>query len=120
MSQFVEIVNLAKVRSNSNLVVSGLEANQNGWKKYSFYPNKGVVGQIMGEAQCAEGIIYLVQCHEHILVPVLPQGLSEISYEEFKRRLPNNLVVGKASDCQQNSNFNVDEAMDALGKMFGW
>ena len=55
METFVEITNSAKVRSNSNLVLSGIQANKSGWNPYSFYPNNGVVGVLIGEAQCYEG-----------------------------------------------------------------
>lgn len=119
MTRFVEIINPAKVRSNTNLVVAGIKANQAEWSKFSFYPNKGVVGQVMGEAQGYEGLIYIVQCDENIIVPVLPAGISDISYDEFRRRLPQNKTVGKASQ-NQGSGLNADEFMDSLGKMFGW
>ena len=62
METFVEIINSAKVRSNSNLVISGIQANKNAWNEYTFYPNKGVVGVIIGEARSFEGTIFLVQC----------------------------------------------------------
>lgn len=32
METFVEITNSAKVRSNTNLVISGIQANMNTWK----------------------------------------------------------------------------------------
>ena len=77
METFVEITNSAKVRSNSNLVLSGIQANKSGWNPYSFYPNNGVVGVLIGEAQCYEGTIYIVQCGERLLVPVLPSGIRQ-------------------------------------------
>jgi hypoxanthine phosphoribosyltransferase len=55
METFVEIINSAKVRSNSNLVISGIQANKNGWNPFMFYPNNGVVGVLIGEAQSYEG-----------------------------------------------------------------
>ena len=119
MVRFVEITNPAKVRSNTNLVVAGIPVNQSEWNKYRFYPNKGVVGLVIGEAQCYEGVIYLVQCDNKIIVPVLPSGISDISLNEFRRRLPQNSIIGRATEQQMNSNFNVDEVMDSLNKMFG-
>ena len=94
MDRFVEITNPAKVRSNTNLVVAGIPVNQSEWNKYRFYPNK-------------------------IIVPVLPSGISDISLNEFRRRLPQNSIIGRATEQQMNSNFNVDEVMDSLNKMFG-
>ena len=120
METFVEITNSSKVRSNSNLVISGIKANKSGWTPYSFYPNKGVVGVIIGEAQSYEGTIYIVQCGDRLLVPILPEGFKKISYSEFSAKYPKNKVVGKATNEQTNSAFDVDEVMDSLGKMFGW
>lgn len=120
MDRFVEITNTAKVRSNTSLVVAGIPVNQSEWNKYQFYPNKGVVGLVIGEAQCYEGIIYLVQCGERIIVPVLPSGLRDISLSDFRRRYPQNTTIGLASEEQMNRNFNVDEFMDSLDKMFGF
>lgn len=120
METFVEITNSAKVRSNSNLVVSGIHASKNAWNEYAFYPNKGVVGVIIGEARSCEGTIYLVQCEDSIIVPILPDGVREITYSEFSSRYPQNMQVGKASRQQMNSSFDVDEMMDSFGKMLGF
>ena len=120
METFVEITNSAKVRSNTNLVISGIQANMNTWKQYSFYPNKGVVGVIIGEAQCCEGSILIVRCGDKIIVPVLPEGVHEITYSEYTSRYPQNMQVNKASSQQMNSVFDVDEMMDSFGKMFGF
>ena len=51
METFVEIINTAKVRSNTNLELSGIFANKKEWEKHSFYPKVGVVGVIIAEAQ---------------------------------------------------------------------
>lgn len=120
MERFVEIVNSSKVRSNTNLVVAGIKVNQSEWNKYGFYPNNGVVGVVIGEAQCYEGVIYLIQCDDRIVVPVLPTGIKDISISTFRQKYPNNRIIGKATESQMNSKFNVDEVMDSLSKMFGW
>ena len=120
METFVEIINCSKVRSNSNLVLSGIKANKSGWKPYSFYPNNGVVGVLIGEAQSCEGTIYIVQCGERLLVPILPNGIRQITRVEFNSRYPRNMQVGKASSQQMESAFDANELMDSLGKMFGW
>lgn len=117
METFVEITNSAKVRSNSNLVLSGIQANRSGWKPYSFYPNNGVVGVLIGEAQGCEGIVYIVQCDEKLLVPILPSGIRQITCAEYNSRYPRNMQVGKASCQQMNSAFGVDEWMDYLENM---
>ena len=114
METFVEITNSAKTRSNLNLVFSGVQANKSGWKPYSFYPNNGVVGVLIGKAQCYEGFIYIVQCGEKLLVPILPSGIRQITREEYNSRYPRNMQVGKASSQQLNSVFDVDEMKDSL------
>ena len=83
MDRFVEIVNSARVRSNTNLVVDGIRVCQSEWNNYGFYPNKGVVGVVIGEAQCYEGTIYLVQCDDRIIVPILPSGIRDITIMIF-------------------------------------
>ena len=120
MDRFAEIVNSGAVRSNTTLSIPGFYVNQSGWNRFSFYPNNGVVRVIIGEAQCCEGVIYLLQCDNEILVPVLPRGIREISSAEFRRRLPNNKTVGRASSNQMNSKFNVDEMMDEINRMLGF
>lgn len=118
METFVEITNSAKVRSNTNLVISGIQANKSAWDQYSFYPNKGIVGVIIGEALCCEGNILIVHCGDNIIVPVLPEGVREITYSEYSSRYPQNMQVGKATSQQINREFDVDEMMDYFGKMF--
>lgn len=120
METFVEITNSAKVRSNTNLVCSGIQANKNAWNQHSFYPNKGVVGVIIGKAQSFEGTILIVQCGDEIVVPVLPDGVREITYSEYSSRYPQNMQVGKANKQQMNSAFDIDEMMDSFEKMFGF
>ena len=120
METFVEIINSAKVRSNSNLVISGIQANKNGWNPFMFYPNNGVVGVLIGEAQSYEGTVYIIKRKKKLLVPILPSGIREITRAEFTSRYSRNMEIGKASSQQMNSAFDVDEMMDSLGKMLGW
>ena len=72
METFVEIINTAKVRSNTNLELSGIFANKKEWEKRSFYPKVGVVGVIIAEAQSCEGKILIIHCGDRLIVPILP------------------------------------------------
>ena len=99
------------------MVLSGIQANNSGWDPYSFYPNNGVVGELIGEAQCYEGTIYIVKCGERLLVPVLPSGINIISLAEFKSRYPRNMQIGKSTNQQMSNIINIDEMWDTLEYM---
>lgn len=43
METFVEIINAAKVRSNTNLELSGIFANKKEWEKHSFTRKLGLL-----------------------------------------------------------------------------
>lgn len=75
---------------------------------------------VIGEAQSYDGVIYLVQCSEQIVVPILPAGIRYILQTEFNQRYPENTKIGRASEAQMSSNFDVDEMMDSMNKMFGF
>lgn len=97
---YVEVIDSAAVRQRTSLQVNGLKLHVDEWKRYDFFPNKGVVGQVMGEAQSREGIIYLVQFSEHIMAAILPRGLKQISKAEAQRRYSQNRTIGKFDDAQ--------------------
>jgi hypothetical protein len=119
MDRFVEIVNPAKVRSHTNAVVSGIVASKSEWDKHDFYPNKGVVGIVLGEGYISDGPILIIQCDNEIIVPILPDGVRDISLYEFRSRIGDNMRVGKATEEQKNNTISVDELMDSLDRMFG-
>ncbi|MGM9746583.1 MAG: hypothetical protein ACI30H_06470 [Paludibacteraceae bacterium] len=97
MAKFVEISNEQAIR-NVNLVgcpeYRGYATTTQDWVKHGFYPKAGVVGQVVGEAQSREGLLYLIQVSDSIIVAVLPYGLRNISYIEANKRYPSNMAVG--------------------------
>ena len=107
METFVEIINTAKVRSNTNLELSGIFANKKEWEKHSFYPKVGVVGVIIAEAQSCEGKILIIHCGDRL------------SFKEYNSRYSQNLCVGKMAESQKRQTFNVEELMDNWSNMFG-
>lgn len=54
----------------------------------------------MGEVQSREGLLYLVQVSDSIVVAVLPYGLRDISYIEANRRYSANMSVGHTSPAE--------------------
>ena len=119
METFVEIINAAKVRSNTNLELSGIFANKKEWEKHSFYPKIGVVGVIIAEAQSCEGKILIIHCGDRLIVPILPEGVRCISFTEYNSRYSQNLCVGKMAESQNRQKFIVEELMDNWNNMFG-
>lgn len=103
MAKFVEISNEQAVR-NINLVgcaeYEGYAMTTQDWARHGFYPKVGVVGQVVGEVQSREGLLYLVQVSDSIIVAVLPYGLRNISYIEAHRRYSANMSVGHTSPAE--------------------
>lgn len=119
MNHYVEIINSSKVRSNVDFTGSKIQFELGEWRKCGFYPNNGVVGIVIGDAKSYEGLIHLVQFGDRIIVPVLSSGVRDISSDEFERRYPNNRIIGRATDEQIQSDFNVDEFIDEIGNLLG-
>ena len=114
---FVEVIDSAAVRPNTDLIVNGLRLNVEEWRKYNFFPNNGVIGQVMGEAQSREGVIYLVQFNEYIMAAVLPKGLRQISRNEAIKRYPMNREKG-IFDEDQYSAAMVDGMFGGMDDIF--
>lgn len=118
MHQFVEIINDNSVRANTNLVLGGVKAGSVEWSKHQFFPNKGVVGLVItDEAMGPEGRMFVIQCGEQLFVPILPNGVKYITELEFRRRLPNNKVIGR-DNGSQNSNSLANDIMGYIDSMF--
>ena len=121
MDRFVEIIDESAVRDVQlvGLDFAGFATSLQGWKKQSFYPHKGVVGQVMGEAQGRDGLLYLVQVSESIMVATLPFGLRDISFAEANRRYPMNMIVGRMDEpeAQERNAAGIRSALDDFDKM---
>lgn len=118
MEKYVEVINSAKVRRNFKCINSTIDCSKSAWERNSFYPNEGVVGVVVSEAYCYEGLIYIIQCADNIFVPILPNGIREITYAEFANRFPQNMIVGKLNSNQNVNNSDFDEIMSTIEKMF--
>ena len=119
MLQFVEIIDSNAVRANTTLVLSGVKAASSEWTKSNFYPNNGVVGLVLtDEAMGPEGSMFVIQCGEKIFVPILPKGVKYISESEYRRRLPQNSLIGKDTENKNKNSF-VNDFMNYIDSMFG-
>lgn len=123
MAKFVEIFNEQAVR-NLNLVDSHeyekYATTTQGWAKHGFYPKAGVVGQVVGEVQSREGLLYLIQVSDSIIVAVLPYGLRDISYIEANKRYSSNMSIGHiSSDEAEEYEFQaIQNEIDNLMQSF--
>lgn len=91
---YAEVIDSTAARGNSNLEINGILANAKTWEKFKFYPNNGVVGQVIGSAYSRDGEIYLFQCGTELIVPILPKGLRRITFYEAQQRYSKNRTVG--------------------------
>lgn len=118
MPQFVEIIDSNAVRANTNLQLNGISASSKEWTKHNFYPNKGVVGILLtDEAMGPEGRMCVLQCGNTLFVPILPNGVKYITENEFKRRLPNNEIIGEDKENKNSDSF-VNDVMNYMDSMF--
>jgi len=119
MDRFVEIVDSNAVRDVS--MVGSPEyrkyaTTRQEWAKQNFYPKNGVVGQVMGEAQAREGLLYLVQVSNNIMVAIRPNGIRDISFAEANRRYSQNMIIGYVFG-EKSRQEGLKSALDDLDKM---
>ena len=124
MARFVEISDERAVRDVQLVCCpefQGFATTTRDWAKQNFYPKNGVVGQVMGEAQSREGLVYLVQVSDSIVVAVRPNGLRDISFTAANRRYPLNMSVGRvsAAEAQQRQSQAMMDDMERMLKGFG-
>ena len=114
MDRFVEIVDENAVR-DVNIVgtpeLNNFATTREEWAEQNFCPKNGVVGQVMGEAQAREGLLYLVQVSDSIMIAIRPNGIRDISFSEANRRYPLNMVIGYASK-EEARQKGIESAMD--------
>lgn len=119
MEKYIEITNSAKVRGKLNFIgANNVEMSKTAWLKHSFYPNNGVVGVVIAETLCFEGPIYIVQCGQNLFVPILPDGVREISRAEYLNKYQNNMQIGKPNNEHIGAESDMDELLSSIEKMF--
>ena len=86
--QYARIIDKGECESTNPLVVDGVPANITMWKRYNFYPQNNMVGELM----LVNGINVL-HIMEDIYV-VMHKGLEIISEEEWREGQQFNVCVG--------------------------
>ena len=100
MEHFYKIIDTSMIRGHLGLVIDGIPANWEEWKKHSFLPRAGIVGSLVAEGYVREGLIYILDCAPGIVVPVLFVGLQEISQLEFSKSYQYNKNFSCASNAE--------------------
>lgn len=107
---YVKIANKGECFSTTREFIDGVYANKSEWVKHNFYPQNNMVGELVKRTPSA----YIVKIMDGIYVPMTRKGIEEISYEEYKVGLANNVCSGM--DAQQTHiNQEFDDFMDDLG-----
>lgn len=112
---YVEVIDSSCVREGKSNI-PGVATNGSEWNKYHFFPNNGVVGQVMGEAISAEGKLLLVQCLTNVAFLILPKGVRIISKDEAQRKYSQNKTIGYESE--PSSRLNENSINSLLDKFF--
>lgn len=94
MSNYVEIIDKNLCNPYIDLTIEGIKANSTEWVKYNFYPQNGIVGELIGDTYISSGFVYIIQVMEKVFVPIDPSGIKSISQSEFKSRYSRNKEIG--------------------------
>lgn len=110
---YVKIIDKGECFSTTMEFIDGVYANKSEWVKHNFYPQNGMVGELVKRTPSA----YIVKIMDGVYVPMTRRGIREISYEEYKAGLANNVCSGM--DVKQaRINQECDDFMDSCG--FNW
>lgn len=108
MTKYAKIIDCGESFSTGHRAVNGIPANKTEWAKHNFYPQNGMVGEII-EIQGST----VLKISEGIYVEITRSGIQEISYNEFLEGKKNNVCTGM-NERQRR----INEQMDALIAMF--
>ena len=109
---YVKIVDKGECFSTTMESVNGVYANKEEWAKYNFYPQNGMVGEVVKRTNTA----YVVKIKEGIYVPMTKNGIEEISYEEYQRNQSNNVCNGM-DERQTRINNKFDSIVGNIWKL---
>lgn len=108
---YVRIIDKGECFSTTMEQVNGVYANRSEWEKYNFYPQNGMVGEVVKRTPSA----YVICIMEGIYVPMSHKGIQEISYDEFITSQPQNVCVGM--DERQRW---INDELDRLNRYTGY
>ena len=61
MTKYVEIINEDACQPYTGASINGIPACSDEWKKYNFYPKKGIVGVVIAEGQMHFGKVLIIR-----------------------------------------------------------
>ena len=114
MNNYVEIIDKNRCNPYVDLTIEGIKANSTEWVKYNFYPQNGIVGELIGDAHISSGLVYIIQVMEKVFVPIDPSGIKNITQSEFKSRYFKNKEIGIDKNSE-NDNAVSTQIMKDMG-----
>lgn len=108
---FVKIIDCGECFSTTMEFIEGVYANRTEWEKYNFYPQNGMVGEVVKVTPRA----YIVKFKDGIYVPMTKRGIKEITREEYLANIENNVCTGM-NERQRRINDGVKAFNDEVGK----
>lgn len=109
---YVKIIDRGECFSTTPEFIDGVYANRTEWKKHNFYPQNGMVGEVVKRTPSA----YIVKIMDGIYVPMTRKGIEEIEYDEFISGQKNNVCTGMDERQKrindQLDNFNAQTGYD--------
>lgn len=110
---YVKIINRGECFSTTQEFIDGVYANKTEWEKHNFYPQNGMVGEVVKRTPSA----YIVKIMDGIYVPMTKNGIKEIEYEEFVAGQSRNVCTGM-DERQKRINSQVNDFLDITG--YSW
>lgn len=100
---YVKIIDRGECFSTTSEFIDGVYANRTEWQKHNFYPQNGMVGEVVKRTPSA----YIIKIMDGIYVPITRKGIKEIEYDEFIAGKNNNVCTGM-DERQKQINRQVD------------
>ena len=97
---YVKIVDSGECYSTIMEFINGVYANKTEWAKHNFYPQNGMVGEVVKVTPRA----YIVKIKDGIYVPMAKTGIREIAYNEYVAGKDKNVCSGMDNRQQKIQN----------------
>lgn len=112
MPRYARIIDRGECYSTSNLIVNGVRAHKSEWAKYNFYPQNGMVGEILIVNGCT-----VLKILDGVFVQMSSRGIQEITQQEYEKEKVNNVCTGM-DERQKRINNQLDSYLEELS-IFG-
>lgn len=110
---YVKIIDRGECFSETMEFINGVYANRSEWEKHNFYPQNGMVGELVKRTPSA----YIVKIMDGIYVPITRRGIEEIEYDEYVSGQKNNVCSGMDAR-QKRINGQLDAFYSSMG--YSW